>query len=93
MIECKEINLAESMKFYIMSTNLMKTIHYAENTITISITMGNAWLQGVTWKPIHEAYTRDKPQDYKQLKKMLKITVWISLGGHVGKNDPLCFMV
>jgi len=42
MIECKEINLAESMKFYIMSTNLMKTIHYAENTITISITMGNA---------------------------------------------------
>jgi len=42
MIECKEINLAESMKIHIMSTILMKTIHYTENTVTISITMGNA---------------------------------------------------
>lgn len=72
MIECKEINLAESMKFHIMSTILTKTIHYTENTITISITMGNAWLHGVTWKPIHEAYTRDKPQKIIQTKKNVK---------------------
>ena len=73
-------HLAKSMKIHIMSTILMKTIHYTENTVTISITMGNAWLHGVMWKTIHEAYTRDKPQKIIQTtKKMLKITVWRSL--------------
>lgn len=38
MIECKEINLAESMKIHIMSTILMKTIHYTENTIGVGRT-------------------------------------------------------